>query len=256
MTLEEQGAYLRLLCYQWLDGPLPKDTRRLAALCGVTESKFQELWPALQECFTETDEGYLNERLYREHRTIERRKKKLSEAGKKGARIREARRGKSKRRVAEGSPKGGQRDPDAITDTESETETEGEGSSLRSSPSRPSGPQKWMHDIWHEELGIEGYSIKLTNKRRKKYRKLYDEHLADAPRPRVAFRAILRRVQQSEHHMSERSYQMPESLFVNEERRDQWVQRTLTWLRQGGKTGKSEAQRRKLADEIEARRSG
>ena len=36
------------------------------------------------------------------------------------------------------------------------------------------------------------------------------------------FRGILKAVKASEHHMKERAWQMPESLFRNEERRERW----------------------------------
>jgi hypothetical protein len=38
------------------------------------------------------------------------------------------------------------------------------------------------------------------------------------------FRSILRAVKRSEWHMSNRAYQMPESLFLSPERRDRWTQ--------------------------------
>jgi len=33
MTLEEEGAYIRLLCFCWIEGSIPNDPERLARLC-------------------------------------------------------------------------------------------------------------------------------------------------------------------------------------------------------------------------------
>lgn len=37
LTAEEVGAYIRLLCYQWVKGGLPNDENKLAHLAGLTE---------------------------------------------------------------------------------------------------------------------------------------------------------------------------------------------------------------------------
>ncbi len=87
-------------------------------------------------------------------------------------------------------------------------------------------PPIWMHLIWNEELG-SSQQLRLTAKRRQKYTALFEEQLKEAPDPKLAFRVILRAVKRSPHHMSERDYQMPESLFSDENRRDKWVQKTL-----------------------------
>lgn len=64
-TLEQEGAYLRLLLRQWKapDGQLPKDEALLAGY-----SKLGARWrkvgrPILQRCFVERASGYVNERL-------------------------------------------------------------------------------------------------------------------------------------------------------------------------------------------------
>jgi len=43
MTLEEEGAYHRLLRYQWRNGSIPDDTNRLANIVGVTPKKMSRL---------------------------------------------------------------------------------------------------------------------------------------------------------------------------------------------------------------------
>lgn len=68
LTLEEQGAYLRLLCRQWVDGPLPNDSRALARMVSAKQRLFDTvIWPALSPFFPTLDTGRLaNPRLEKE----------------------------------------------------------------------------------------------------------------------------------------------------------------------------------------------
>ncbi len=91
-----------------------------------------------------------------------------------------------------------------------------------------------MHLIWNEELGSQ-QPLSLTKLRIGKYRALFVEQLQGSPDPHLAFRAILHAVKLSPHHMSERAYQMPESLFKDESRRDTWVQKTLAAIANAGR---------------------
>lgn len=88
MSLEERGAYITLLCYCWKEGSIPAETKRIARLLGVRSQVITRLWPGLEPCFREASgkPGRLvNPRLERERRKQVARRKKLSEAGKKGA---------------------------------------------------------------------------------------------------------------------------------------------------------------------------
>jgi uncharacterized protein YdaU (DUF1376 family) len=61
---EEVGVYMRLLCAQWITGPLPKEMRRLAAIAGITAQEFEDIWKnTLGAKFEESEDGYLNQRL-------------------------------------------------------------------------------------------------------------------------------------------------------------------------------------------------
>lgn len=66
MTLQEVGAYIRLLCLCWQESSLPNDTKRLATMVGATHMAFLKVWPAIAECFHEQDGRLVQRRLDRE----------------------------------------------------------------------------------------------------------------------------------------------------------------------------------------------
>lgn len=83
LSAAEVGAYIRLLCYQWQEGELPKDENLLArlALCDVTDIR------AILPKFRETSDGKLkNRRLEEVRKSLSAYKKSRSENGKKGGR--------------------------------------------------------------------------------------------------------------------------------------------------------------------------
>jgi len=52
MSLEEEGAYVRLLAYNWTDDSIPSDIGKLARMCKTTRRKMQAMWDGiLHECF-------------------------------------------------------------------------------------------------------------------------------------------------------------------------------------------------------------
>jgi uncharacterized protein YdaU (DUF1376 family) len=57
MSLQEAGAYIRLMSHCWLKGTLPSSTVDLARLCGATTGQMTKMRPALARCFTETTDG-------------------------------------------------------------------------------------------------------------------------------------------------------------------------------------------------------
>jgi uncharacterized protein YdaU (DUF1376 family) len=56
MTLEQEGAYRRLLDYEWMDGYIPDDVPSLARLCRVTPRKMVAIWKAIKDCFVSLPE--------------------------------------------------------------------------------------------------------------------------------------------------------------------------------------------------------
>jgi uncharacterized protein YdaU (DUF1376 family) len=86
MTLEEFGAYLRLLFTCWTEKGIPEDIGKLARILHVTKARMLKLWPALAPCFKSNGHGDLiNPRLERERDKQRRNRLARSEAGKKGA---------------------------------------------------------------------------------------------------------------------------------------------------------------------------
>lgn len=52
MSLEAEGAYIRLLAYNWQDGYIPADVSLLARMCKATTKKMAVLWDCyLRDCF-------------------------------------------------------------------------------------------------------------------------------------------------------------------------------------------------------------
>jgi uncharacterized protein YdaU (DUF1376 family) len=87
MTLEQEGAYQRLLWNCWQEGSLPADTLKLAAICkNIPLRKFERMiWPALAGCFSKTADGrLLNPKVESIRQAKETFRSKCSEAGKRG----------------------------------------------------------------------------------------------------------------------------------------------------------------------------
>ncbi len=55
MSLEEVGAYIKLLCLCWTETSLPMESIKLARMIGCTEATLNRVWPALASCFVEVD---------------------------------------------------------------------------------------------------------------------------------------------------------------------------------------------------------
>ena len=94
-----------------------------------------------------------------------------------------------------------------------------------------------LWDIWLEELSPKPPHPRLTSKRESVLMALYTEQLSkNGSDPMVLFRKVLKAVKGSSHHMGTRAYQLPESLFRSEERRESWTHRALAKTRAPNRT--------------------
>lgn len=66
MSLQEQGAYMRLLWHQFEEGAIPADPSLRARILGVSPAEEAAVWPALAPCFEPTADGLQNSRMAEE----------------------------------------------------------------------------------------------------------------------------------------------------------------------------------------------
>lgn len=133
MSLEEQGAYINLLCHQWAspDCGLPDDDEALAALSGMGERWLNGGSRLLRKCFPShpTKPGLLaNEKLLVLRAERDEWVRKSSEGGKKSAKVRRLR---SKNKKTSGKKKGGS----TTVRTKGATKRQPNGNSPSPSPS-------------------------------------------------------------------------------------------------------------------------
>ena len=92
MTPEERGAYISLLCYDWIEDGLPADDDSLAVLSGARE-RWAVIKDRVLKCFIEkhgkahgkTWQKIVNPKLEKERKRIAETWQKKADAGKKGA---------------------------------------------------------------------------------------------------------------------------------------------------------------------------
>lgn len=73
LTLEEHGAYFKLLliCWRTENCELPLDEKRLATMLGVTAKKWAVIGPTVMAFWTQTQTGWQQNRLTKERRRVE-----------------------------------------------------------------------------------------------------------------------------------------------------------------------------------------
>lgn len=217
MSMEEVGVYIMLLCQQWEDGPIPNDPDSIARIIRADPNVVRT---TLERCFNVVQDRWQNDRLEKVREEQQEKAEKYSRAGRASGRARRNNKARNDLERRSNDVRTSLEHPSNNTDTDTDKRKETDSSK--------SLPISDLWGVWLEELGAgKGKPPKLTTQRRLKLKALYLEHLEDEDDPLAFFRRILKTVQRSDHHMSKRAYQMPESLFVSEDRRDKWVQETL-----------------------------
>jgi uncharacterized protein YdaU (DUF1376 family) len=85
MSLEQLGAYWKLVSICWIEEGLPSDPAMLARLLHVSPTKMAKLWPAIEPCFRLESGLYQHPRLDRERAKQDEYRTIQSTAGKNGA---------------------------------------------------------------------------------------------------------------------------------------------------------------------------
>lgn len=85
MSNREVGCYIKLMCYCWRQGSIPKDVTAIARLCGEDEISMVNLWPQISKCFTPNGERHIHKRLEKERQKQISHRRERSESGKRGA---------------------------------------------------------------------------------------------------------------------------------------------------------------------------
>lgn len=93
MSLQETGAYIRLMCYEWNEQGkgIPDDAMRAARMVGATSAQMRKMWTALRGCFqthATTPHRIIHPRLELERKKQSAFHRRQSDNGKKGGRPR------------------------------------------------------------------------------------------------------------------------------------------------------------------------
>lgn len=85
LSNEQVGIYIKMLCHQWIHGPLSSDKVVICRLCGVTDLEKSGILQVIETCFAITEDGKLfNHRLELIRDELEGRLERLSMGGTKG----------------------------------------------------------------------------------------------------------------------------------------------------------------------------
>lgn len=88
LSLTAKGAYIDLLCNQWVEGSIPDDDLRLSRLLGISLKEWMEISQEVRQFFVDNSDGRLeNKRLAQERDARLRHHKRLSTSGKAGAKV-------------------------------------------------------------------------------------------------------------------------------------------------------------------------
>ena len=88
MSLQEVGAYMRLLCYAWDAGSVPADPHERARILGCAKAQERDLWKKVGQKFVLQNDVYLNERMEEERQKQSEYRRRQSDRGKASAEAR------------------------------------------------------------------------------------------------------------------------------------------------------------------------
>ena len=156
MTLEQEGAYRRLLDYCWLEGSIPDDMEELGRLCkGLSSDKMRRVWKAIEPCFRKRGKKWVHPRLDVERKKQKANREAKSRAGRLGA---EARHGKGKVGTAKNVPKANSGLTITTTDTDTKKEEKTPKKTVYTSQFQrvwtvhPKGPKKHAYSEYNRAI--------------------------------------------------------------------------------------------------------
>lgn len=85
MSLQEVGAYIRLLAHQWDSGSVPAEPKERARILGCAKAQEVSLWKVVCKKFALVDGVYVNERLEDERKKQAEYRRRQSDKGKASA---------------------------------------------------------------------------------------------------------------------------------------------------------------------------
>lgn len=88
MSLQEVGAYMRLLCYAWDAGSVPNDPKERSRICACSRAQERELWKKVGIKFSLQNDVFLNERMEEERKKQADYRRRQSDKGKASAAVR------------------------------------------------------------------------------------------------------------------------------------------------------------------------
>ena len=101
MSLQETGAYIRLICFEWNEHGkgIPDDAVRCARMVGASVGSMRKMWPTLRSCFIAHDAmtgRLVHPRLERERENQAYYRRRQSDNGKRGGRPRKPKESQTK----------------------------------------------------------------------------------------------------------------------------------------------------------------
>ena len=91
MSNEAVGCCIKLICHGWLEGSIPNNIGGIAKLCFCHSEKMATLWEEIKPCYAAHPKDatkLIHPRLEKERKKQQENKKKLTSAGKRGAKAR------------------------------------------------------------------------------------------------------------------------------------------------------------------------